>query len=253
VGGGEAVHRGPGWVLGGVQVRARGATGGAFLENLLQPAAPREIADPVGRAELLQSFGGDLADVADESLSLIDCVSEGRETIRIGDIDRHVVGPIVSRLERFGDPDHPPVRHAVIHQLREDEPDDRVRHRAGEEGHAQAARRLPVDGHLEELREEERLKPTPQRDQHVGRFPSTRNNAATARPARSSRAASASPETADFRSTPTAANFRPGECTATGRCTKGTYNCAAGPASGRFNSAPRSAWFRGVGVRSRDA
>jgi len=33
-----------------------------------------------------------LADVADESMSLVDCVSEGRETIRVGDIDRHVVG-----------------------------------------------------------------------------------------------------------------------------------------------------------------
>ncbi len=33
-----------------------------------------------------------LADVADETMSLIDCVSEGRETIRVGDIDRHVVG-----------------------------------------------------------------------------------------------------------------------------------------------------------------
>ncbi len=33
-----------------------------------------------------------LADVADETMSLIDCVSEGRETIRVGEIDRHVVG-----------------------------------------------------------------------------------------------------------------------------------------------------------------
>jgi ATP-binding cassette subfamily F protein uup len=30
--------------------------------------------------------------VADESMSLVDCVAEGRETIKVGEIDRHVVG-----------------------------------------------------------------------------------------------------------------------------------------------------------------
>ncbi len=62
-----------------------------LLRLLLGELAPQSGTVKPGTKLEVAHFA-QLADVADESMSLVDCVAEGRETIRVGEVDRHVVG-----------------------------------------------------------------------------------------------------------------------------------------------------------------